>query len=58
MLVLAVEIRLKIASIVEMRTFDLLFSLSSTCAYAWLLYLSSICQELGKLLVRLRYLPA
>ena len=34
MLVLVVEIRLKIASIVEMRTFDLLFSLSSTCAFA------------------------
>lgn len=34
MLVLAVEIRLKIASIVEMRTFDFLFTLSSTCAFA------------------------
>lgn len=34
MLVLAVEIRLKIASIVETRTFDFLFSLSSTYTFA------------------------
>ena len=34
MLVLVVEIRLKNASIVETRTFDFLFSLSSTCTFA------------------------
>gem|GEM_PF-2455342 len=34
MLVLAVEIRLKIASIVETRTFGFLFPLSFTCAFA------------------------
>jgi len=58
MLVLAVENRLKTAPIVEMRTFVFLFLPSSTCTFIWLLYLSSICQKSGKLLVRLRYLPA
>ena len=58
MLVLAMENRLETTPIVETRTFALLFLPTFTCDFIWLLYLSSICQKSGKLLVSFWYLPA